>query len=122
MVANDLGLTQYWPTLHPRTRRKRKAPLNPEINDSHKSKVGDQVVNSLVSIKIGDVIIEQPEPLNTGTHVISSSSIKCCDEFATVDGGLENLENPRVEKQPNPITPKSIDGLRTTKKSQYVST
>ena len=115
MIINDLGLTQYWPNLCPRTRRKSKAPLNPEIDDSHKSKVGDQVVNSLVSIKIGDVIIEQPEPLNARTHVISSSLIKCCDEFATVDGGLENLENHRVKKQPNHVTPKSIDGLCTTK-------
>ena len=64
LIINDLGLTQYWPNLCPRTCRKSKAPLNPEIDDSHKSKVGDQVVNLLVSIKIGDVIIGQPEPLN----------------------------------------------------------
>ena len=114
MVTNDLALTQYLPTLCPRTRRKNKYPLNLEIDDAHKSKVGDQVVNLLVSIKIGDVITEQLEPLNARTHVISSSLIKCCDEFATVDGGLENLENHRVEKQPNPVTPKSIDGLCTT--------
>ena len=56
LVINDLGLTQYWPTLHSCTRRKCKAPLNPEIDDSHKSKVGDQVVNSLIRINIGDVV------------------------------------------------------------------
>ena len=39
-----------------------------------------------------------------------------------VDGGLENLENPRVEKHPNPVTLKSIDGLCTTNKSQDMST
>ena len=96
--------------------------MNPEIDDAHKYKVGDHVVNSPVSINIGDVVTKKPDPLNVGTHVISSSSIKCCDEFATVDGGLENLENPRVEKQPNLVSPKYIDGLRIAKKSQDVST
>ena len=28
--ANDFGLTQYWPTLHPKTRRKRKGFLQAE--------------------------------------------------------------------------------------------
>ena len=70
LVANDLGLTQYWPTLRPQTRRKHKYPLNLEIDDSHTSKVGDKLVNSPVSINIGDVVTDQPNPLNAGTHVI----------------------------------------------------
>ena len=95
MVENKLGSTQYWPN-PPKTRRKCKAPLKYEMDDIHKAEPGDsklQEASSSLDTHISNDVTNKVDPLDAGTNMDPSPSVKRFSASTKVDSELMNDVN-----------------------------
>ena len=105
LVENGLGLTQYWPTFLPKTGRKRKVSVNPEIDDVRECETEEDKLrktNSPLEDDIGSVTKIKIDLLNLQANLTLTSSIGHIDTPINIDEGLESTT--KSAKQLNLVT------------------
>ena len=113
LAENKLGLTQYWPNPPPKTRRKRRASLKYDVDDVHKVDPGISKLHEAstpLDTHIGNDVPNKIDPLDAGTNMDPSSSVKCYGASTKVDSKSMNV------KKSDPVTHEFLSDLCTLKK------